>query len=187
MKSSLMILLCALSPFSAGFASTITVVPIFEPISLHGTDGDEVISDVGEALRASVVPRAMALTGAFPEVLVDSIKSPHQIPTNNPNYKVAEANLLVLCNVGLTGKMTEDGLLVNLDITQLAIPEDVDLTSRQVLTLALIAVRKTLEDYQRPQAQPLKVTVVIDGAVEGKAPLADLGVKFTIGEPPASN
>lgn len=162
--------------------STIMVVPVHEPLSLHGTDGDDAISDVGEALRASVVPRPMALTGAFPEVLVDAVRSPHQIPTNNPNYKVTEANLLVLCNVGLSGRMTPEGLVVSFDITKLEIPEDVDLTSRQVLKLAFIAVRKTLEDYQRPQTQPLPVTVEIVGAVDAKASLADLGVKFVVGE-----
>jgi hypothetical protein len=187
MKSSIRILICAMVSLMAASASTITVVPIYEPLSLHGTDGDEAISDVGEALQASVMARPMALTGAFPEVLIDSIKSPHQVPTNNPNYKVVEANLLVICDILIGGKMTEDGLLVSLDITNLTIPPEVDLTSRQVLKLALIAVRKTLEEYQRPQTQPLKVTVEIDGAVEGKASLADLGVKFTIGEPPASN
>jgi len=92
----------------SGMATTIMVVPVFEPLSLHGTDGDEVISDVGEALQASVMARPMALTGAFPEVLVDSIKTSHQIPTNNPNYKVTEANLLVLCKVGIHGRMSHE-------------------------------------------------------------------------------
>lgn len=60
-----------LSLFLAGFtglcasATTITVVPIFEPLSLHGTDGDEAISEIGAALQASVMPRPMALTGAL--------------------------------------------------------------------------------------------------------------------------
>lgn len=187
MKLLLQCLICGVFLMLGASASTITVVSVYEPLSLHGTDGDEAISDVGEALQASVMARPMALTGAFPEVLVDSIKSAHQIPTNNPNYKVTETNLLVLCNIGIGGRMTEEGLQVNLDITNLTIPQDVDLTSRQVLKLALIAIRKTLEEYQRPQTQPLKVTVVIDGAVEAKATLVDLGVKFTIGEPPASN
>ena len=83
---------------ATAIASTITIVPVFEPISLHGTDGDEAISEIGAALQASVMSRPMALTGAFPEVLVDAIRSPHLIPTNHPNYKVEEANLLVLCN-----------------------------------------------------------------------------------------
>lgn len=187
MKWLLQTLFCALLAVGPAEATTITVVPIYEPLSLHGTDGDEAIMDIGEALQASVMARPMALTGAFPEVLIDSIKSPHQIPTNNPNYKVTEANLLVLCKVDISGKMSQDGLLVTLDITNLEIPADVDLTSRQVLKLVLIAVRKTLEEYQRPQPQPLVVTVAIEGAVEGKAPLADLGAKFTLGEPPPAN
>jgi len=171
----------------SGMATTIMVVPVFEPLSLHGTDGDEVISDVGEALQASVMARPMALTGAFPEVLVDSIKTSHQIPTNNPNYKVTEANLLVLCKVGIHGRMSQEGLIVTLDITELDIPLEVDVTSRQVLRLALVAIRKTLEEYQRPQTQPLVVTIAIEGATEGKAPLADLASKFTIGEPAPAN
>lgn len=163
-------------------ASTIMVVPVFEPLSLHATDGDEALTDIGEALRASVMPRPMALTGAFPEVLIDAIRSPHLIPTNNPNYKVQEANLLVICNVGISGEMVDNVLHVKLDVAQLTIPEDVDLTSRQILKLSIIAIRKTLEIHQRPQTQPLSVEILIDGADEAKASLRDLGCKFTLGE-----
>jgi hypothetical protein len=163
-------------------ASTITVVPIFEPLSLHGTDGDAAITDIGEALQASVMPRPMAMTGAFPEVLVDAIRTPHLIPTNNPNYKVQEANLLVLCNVGISGEMVEGTLTVKLNVAELSIPADVDLTTRQILKLAIIALRKTLDEYQRPQTQPLPVEIIIDGADDAKASLRDLGTKFVIGE-----
>ena len=158
------------------------VVPIFEPLSLHGTDGDEAITDIGEALQASVMARPMALTGAFPEVLVDAIRTPHSIPTNNPNYQVKEVNLLVLCDVGIDGRMTEEGLVVTFNIAKLSIPADVDLTSRQVLKLAMIALRKTLEQYHGPQPDPLKVKVAIEGADDAKASLMDLGTSFTLGE-----
>ncbi|MBK1881399.1 hypothetical protein JIN85_03165 [Luteolibacter pohnpeiensis] len=159
-------------------ATTISMVPIFEPLSLHGTDSDDAISEIGEALQATVLCRPMALTGAFPEVLVDSIRSPHKVPTNNPNYTVDEVNLLVLCNVGISGEMTDDGLLVRLDVANLSIPADVDLTSRQVLNLAIVALRKTLEVYQAPQADILKVKVVIMGVDDAKASLKDLDVTF---------
>lgn len=172
-------LFSGLLAFTAG-ASTIMVVPVFEPLSLHGTDGDEALADIGEALRASVISRPMALTGAFPEVLIDAVRSPHLIPTNNPNYKVQEANLLVICNVGISGEMIENVLTVKLDVAQLTIPEDVDLTSRQILKLTIIAIRKTLEVYQRPQAQPLSVEIIIEGADEAKASLRDLGSKFVV-------
>jgi hypothetical protein len=169
------------------WSTTITIVPIHEPISLHGTDGDEAVSEVGEALQASVMPRPMALTGAFPEVLVDAIRSPHLIPTNNPNYKVQEANLLVLCNVGISGEMIDSELTVRLDISELAIPADVDLTTRQILNLAIVALRKTLDEYQRQQTQPLVVNLLIEGADDSKASLRDLSTKFEIGGAPSGN
>lgn len=168
-------------------ASTISMVPVFEPLSLHGTDVDDAISDIGETLQASVMSRPMALTGAFPEVLVDAIRTPHLVPTNNPNYKVQEANLLVLCNIAISGEIQEDVLQVKLNVADLAIPQDVDLTSRQILKLAILALRKTLDEYHRGQTQPLNVEVIIDGADEAKASLRDLGVKFAIDEESPAN
>jgi len=165
---------------SLASATTITMVPIYEPLSLHGTDGDEVITDTGEALQATVMARPMALTGALPETLVDSIGSPHKIPTNNPNYKVLEANLLVLCNIGLTAELSGDGLHVRLDVSKLAIPVEVDLTSRQVLKLAIVAIRKTLEEYQKPQTGGLTVLIEVIGVDQVKASLTDLSAKILL-------
>ena len=167
--------------------STITIVPIFEPLSLHGSDGDGAASEIGEALQASVMSRPMALTGAFPEDLVVAIRSPHLIPTNNPNYKVQETNLLVLCNIGIHAEIVDEVLAVKLDVAGLAIPADVDLTTRQVLKLAIIAIRKTLEEYQRPQTQPLSIVISIEGTDDAKASLRDLGTKFSIPESPVAN
>lgn len=186
MKITVFAIFLALGAFHAS-ATTITVVPIFEPLSLHGSDGDDAITEIGEALQASIMPRPMALTGAFPEVLVDAIRSPHLIPTNNPNYKVQEANLLVLCNIGISGEIIDGVVTVRLDVTSLEIPEEVDLTARQILRLAIIATRKTLQEYQRPQTQPLSVSIVIEGATEGKSPLADLGTKFVLGDETGTN
>lgn len=162
-------------------ATTISVVPIHEPLSMHGTDVDEGITETGEALQATVAARPMALTGAFPEVLVESIRMPHKLPTNNPNYKVEEVNLLVLCNIGLSAEMKEDGLHVKLNVSQLAVPEGVDLTARQVLKLAHVAIRRTLEEYQRPQTEPLQVRVAIEGVDDGTASLKDLDTTYKLG------
>jgi hypothetical protein len=181
MKAPLLVFLLAAVSALPLAATTIMVVPVYEPLSLHGTDGDEAISEIGEALQAAVMPRPMAMTGAFPEVLVDAIRTPHALPTNNPNYKVVEANLLVLCEIGISGEMTPEGLLVRLDVAGMAIPAEVDLTSRQVLKLVIVALRKTLEDYQAPQPQPLAVTVVVEGTDEGTASLRDIGVSFEVG------
>lgn len=185
MKTLIFSSLAALLAAACLHATTIMVVPVFEPLSLHGTDGDEAISDTGEALQACVMSRPRALTGAFPEVLVESIRSPHLIPTNNPNYQVREVNLLVLANIGIRAEMATEGLTVTMDVSQLAIPPEVDLTARQILRLAIVALRKTLEEYQRPQPDPLAVTLVIEGADEAKAGLRELNASLVIGEIPA--
>lgn len=187
MKTLAAALIAAILPCAVACGTTIMVVPVFEPLSLHGTDGDDAISDTGEALQACVMARPMALTGAFPEVLVDAIRSPHLIPTNNPNYKIQEANLLVLANVGISGELTSEGLVVRLDVAQIKIPADVDLTSRQILKLIIVAVRKTLELYQAPQTKPLAVSLIIEGADDAKANLLELGAQFVIGEPEEEN
>lgn len=161
-------------------ATTISVVPVFEPISLHDTDVDEVITDTGEALQATVISRPMALTGAFPETLIESIRTPHKLPNNNPNYDVEEVNLLVLCNIGISAELTDDGLTVKFDVAKLSIPEGVDLTVRQVLKLGIVAVRKTLEIYQTPQPDPLVVKIRIVGTDEGTVSLTDLDSEFEL-------
>jgi ABC-type Zn2+ transport system substrate-binding protein/surface adhesin len=176
-KALFALLLLAL-PLSA---TTISVVPVFEPLSMHGTDVDEGITDTGEALQATVASRPMALTGAMPEILIEAIRTPHKFPTNNPNYKIEEVNLLVLCNIGITAESKDNGLHIALNVSQLIVPEGVDLTGRQVLKLAQVAIRKTLEEYQKPQTEPLIVHVAIEGTNEGTASLTDLGLTFTLG------
>jgi hypothetical protein len=47
--------------------------------------------------------------------------------------------------------------------------------------LAIVAIRRTLENYQAPQPQGLPVSVVVEGTAEGTAPLKDLAVSFRVG------
>jgi hypothetical protein len=177
-KALLALLVLAL-PLSG---TTISVVPVFEPLSMHGTDVDEGITETGEALQATVASRPMALSGAMPEDMIAAIRSPHRLPSNNPNYLITEVNLLVLCDIGIRAETREDGLHVALDVARLAVPDGVDLTGRQVLKLALVAIRKTLEAYQAPQTEPLRVNIVIEGVNEGTRSLLDLGTGYMLGE-----
>jgi len=180
MNSAVKIILSSLFLCSNIFATTISVVPIHEPLSLHGTDVDDIISETGEALQATVMPRPVALTGAFPEVLVDAIRSQHPIPSNNPNYKVDEANLLILCDIGIKAETKADELQVSIDVSQLKIPSEVDITSRQLLKLTLVALQRTLEAYNRDQNEPLIVSVKINGTTEKNETLKDLELTFMV-------
>lgn len=144
-------------------ATTLSVVPIFEPISLHGTDVDGALTNSDEALQATVVRRPMALSGAFPETLVEATRTPHRLATNDPQYDVEEVNLLELCAIGIAAEMTREGLVVVLDVSEAEIPREVDATLRQVMKLTALAVRRTLEVYQEPQPEALKVFLKIKG------------------------
>jgi len=168
-----------LLPILAG-ASTITVASVHEPLSLHGADNDEVTTEVGEALQACVLARPMALTGDFPETLVRSIRTPHTFPSNNPNYQVREANLLILSGITLDAQSTEQGLVVRIACHNMNIPPEVDLTARQILRLTTVAIRKTLEDYQKIQTELLRVHLIIEASGEAKTHLEALGTTFQI-------
>ncbi|MCH7227443.1 hypothetical protein [Haloferula sp. A504] len=169
-----------LAVISFAGATTISVVPIYEPITLHGTDVDEAISEIGEALQATVMPRPMALSGAFPETLVEAVRTTHELPGNDPNYTVDEVNLLVLCRVGVAAEIVDQKLEVSLDVGEMVVPEGIDLTERQVIRLAIVAIRKTLEVYQEPQPDRLEVKIAIVGAGDQREGLGELACHFEI-------
>ena len=175
------ILAVALSCLPAA-ATTIMVTPIFEPLSLHDTDGDEAISQSGEALQACVMSRPQAITGAVPEDLVHAVRRSHKIPSNNDNYQVQEANLMVLTGITVLAHKQGKTLHVRLNVANLNIPTEVDLTSRQVLNLSILAIRKTLEVYQKEQGTVLPVKLAIEGTNELNEGLMDLNSEFKIGE-----
>ena len=181
MRSICLALLGLLVPLSAP-AITIEVVRVFQPISLHGTDGAGDVEDGEQVLQAAVMSRPVALAGAIPEDLVKAVAAPCRIPTNTPAYEVVESNLLLLCGIDLGVDMLQERLLVTLDVSQLKIPEEVDLTARQVLNLTIRAVRKTLEGYYAHGGEKLLWEVRITGTGEATASLKDLSGKHSVGE-----
>jgi hypothetical protein len=162
-------------------ATVIDVVNIFQPLSLHGSDVDDEVDDTGEALQAAILSRPMALTGAFPEVLIESIAMPHQLPTNNPNYAIKEVNLVVLCGLKVAAELDDTGTLqVEINIANLVIPPDIDLTARQVLKLLSASIRKTLMEYNGGQKDDLKVLLRIVGTNDNNQTLQDLGSQYKV-------
>ncbi|NNC90381.1 MAG: hypothetical protein HKN82_18150 [Akkermansiaceae bacterium] len=163
-------------------ASTIEVVRLFQPLSLHGTDGSGDEDEAGEPLQAAVMPRPFALGGAIPEDLVKAVARPCEIGTNSPGYEVQESNLIILCGIGLAVSFEEESetLVVTFDVKELSIPEDVDLTARQVLKLSIRAVQRSLEDYFSHGEHTLKWKVAITGTKDGNASLKNMGKEFLI-------
>ncbi len=173
--------ICLLSSFSS--AVTLEVVNLHQPLSLHGTDGVGDTLGQDDPVQAAVMPRPYAVTGAMPEDLVKAVAAPHRIATNGDGYKVEDANLLNLCRVALGAEMKGSRLLVRLDVSKFTLQEDMDLTARQVLTLSIIAIERTLRDYFRDvEDAVLGVSIGIKGTTEGNASLRDLARRFKIGD-----
>ncbi len=160
---------------------TIEVVRLFQPLSLHGTDGAGDDEQLEEVLQASVMSRPMAVSGAIPEDLVNAVAEPYKIQSNSPAYEVPEANLIVLCQLEVVAQMKDDRLVVVLDLSKFTIPDEVDLSSRQVLRMAITGVRKTLEHYYGQIEEELEWQIVITGTNDGTASLKDLSAKYKIG------
>jgi len=164
-------------------ASTIEVIRLYQPLSLHGTDGSGEHQEVDELLQASVMASPYALSGAFPEDLVKAVGLPHRIPTNNAGgYEVKESNLVQISKLEIDATLDEGKLKITIDVTELTIPEEVDLTSRQILKMTISSITKTLEGYYSHGEETLYCEVTITGTKEGNASLVDLAQKFTIGE-----
>ena len=163
-------------------ASTIEVIRLYQPLSLHGTDGAGEHEEVDELLQASVIAAPYALSGAFPEDLVRAVALPHRIPTNSEGYQVEEANLVVISKLDLEASLEDGRLMITIDVKNLTIPEEVDLTSRQIMKMTISAVSKTLEGYYAHGEETIYCEVEIVGTKESNASLKDLAQKFTIGE-----
>ena len=167
-----------LASASLAAATTLEVLQVYQPLSLHGTDVDHEFQ--GEAIQAQIFARPMVLSGAIPENLVSAIATPHRMPATF-NYDVKECNLLSLFQVEVSGMMDDSGeLKVSFNLAKLKAPEGVELPIRTVLKLSIQALKKTLEDYHHPENKPLKVKVVIEGTAQKNNSLRDLSGGFVV-------
>jgi hypothetical protein len=176
---SLVLLLLLCSPV---LAVTLEVVELYQPLSLHRTDGVGETLGEEEPVQAGVFARPYAVTGAMPEDLVKAVAAPHRIATNSEGYEVEDANLLNLCGVALSSEMKVNRLLVRFDMGNFKLPEDLDLTARQVVQLSIIAVERTLRSYFRNfKDEVLSVSIGITGTTDGNESLKDLAKRFRLG------
>ena len=165
-------------------AVTLEVVQLYQPLSLHNTDGIGEGLGKDEPIQAAVMSRPYAVTGAMPEDLVKAVGAPHRIASNGDGYDVEDANLLNLCKIDLSAEMKNARLLVRLDLSAFVLPEELDLTARQVVTLSIMAIEQTLRDYfSDSREEVLSVSIGVKGTNEGNESLGDLARRLRIGGP----
>jgi hypothetical protein len=90
-------------------------------------------------------------------------------------------NLVVLCGLKVAAELDDTGTLqVEINIANLVIPPDIDLTARQVLKLLSASIRKTLTEYNGGQKDDLKVLLRIVGTNDNNQTLQDLGSQYKV-------
>ena len=83
--------------------------------------------------------------------------------------------------------MKNTRLLVRLDVSEFELPEELDLTARQVVALSILAIERTLKDYFRNiKDEALGVSIGVKGTNERNEGLKDLARRFELGSPRAS-
>ncbi|MEM9080573.1 MAG: hypothetical protein AAGC74_07785 [Verrucomicrobiota bacterium] len=180
-SSGVKVLLALLAGTLMASGVTKELVRVYQPLSLHETDSASELEE-GEFVQAEVVARAMVLSGAFPEDLIREVARPCRLETNNPDYLVAETNLLVLCRIELDVLRSGRDLSVSFDLSHAERPEGVELSIRQVIEMSIECIRRTMGAYYRDGGQErFQVQVSILGLEEKSASLSDLATGFEVG------
>ena len=180
MKKLVMLLAGLIFPVMMAEASTLDVVKIYHPVSLHGTDSAAEESG-GEVFQAGVFSRPLALSGAFPEALVDAVARPFQME-GSESYKVKECNLMVLCGLAVSCELEDQKLRIELDVSKMKLPKEVEMNASLVVKLAVKAIQKTLWAHPMDDGDKLPCEIIITGVTKTNKGLAALGKKFTLGE-----
>ena len=173
-----------LSLLFMGCVSAVTkeVVRVFQPVSYHGTDSVIEYGVKGDLIQAIVLDRALVLSGAFPEDLVKAVAMPFRLQSNNENYKVEEVNLMVLCGLDLEVTLGEGEVDVSINCSKFEIPEAIELTERQILTMTIEAIRRTLRVYyQEGASKPFECDLRLTELDEKLKALQSLDSKFSVG------
>lgn len=161
---------------AAAFPVTVTLGKVTTVVSLLGMDVDADVEGVGEGLSATLVERPMALSGAFPEVLVWAIAAPYQLGSAG-HFQEKESNQLVLSSISLGAVLEGKELAVTIDVSQLKINPDAELSPRHLVDLTILAIRRNLEGWE-----DLEVSISVEGAREGMEYLTAMGTRFSVGE-----
>lgn len=168
----------------AGWSSGITkeVVRIYQPVSYHDTDSATKYGVKGELVQAAVIAHPVVLSGAFPEDLIKAVEMPFRFGSNNSTYEVEEANLLVLCGIELEVERESDLVEVVIDCSQLAVPELVELSPQQILSMTVEAIRRTVRVYYQEGAyESFKCELRLQGLVKENQGLKKLETSFQVG------
>jgi hypothetical protein len=119
------------------------IVPIFQPLSLLGTELEAYPLGQEEGICADVMATPAIVSSAYPEAIVQAIGLPHrfyQAPEGFP----AESNLLVLTGARLDAAWGEERHAVTIDFSQVSLGGNLGVTLDQLCRLTVLCLSKSL-------------------------------------------
>lgn len=165
------------------FGSTKAVYPVWQPISLHGTDVTSVPGFETDVDFGVVMSRPVIISGALPEALVYAVAVSHKLPSVG-DFVAKENNLLVLFNIKVDPTMTEEGLSIVFDLSALQIPDDMEVSVRDALKLGVRALKSTLQSYADAHLHKnLPCVINIKGLTAKNQSFRELAERFVIEVP----
>lgn len=149
-----------------------SLIEVYQPTSLLGTELDGDPLGTGEWICATIVSRPVIIGGAFPEDPVHAVSLPHKI-AGAPDGFPRESNLIVLAggNVHAKWGQSEDQIIA--DFSKAMVPENLGVTLIQVMKMTALCLQETLGTQHE---KPIKIKWL---APEGVS-LADVGLPSQI-------
>lgn len=168
MKRLFAVAVLASIPFTSLLHAERSLIEVYQPTSLLGTELDGDPLGTGESLAATIVVRPAIIGGAFPESAVHAISLPHKI-AGAPDGFPEESNLIVIVGgeVHAEWGQAEDQIIA--DFSKAKVTENLGVTLIQVMKMTAICLQKTLGTQHE---KPIKIKWV---APEGIS-LADAGL-----------
>ncbi len=145
-----------------------SLIEVYQPTSLLGTELDSDPLGTGESLAATIVVRTVIIGGAYPESPVHAISLPHKI-AGAPEGFPEESNLIVMVGADIHAEWGKTEDLIIADFSKAKVPENLGVSLIQVMKMTALCLQKTLGTQHE---KPIKITWLAPADVS----LADAGL-----------
>lgn len=154
MKRLLVIAVLASAAFTSLLHAERSLIEVYQPTSLLGTELDGDPLGTGESLAATIVVRPAIIGGAFPESPVHAISLPHKI-AGAPEGFPEESNLIVMVGADIHAEWGQKEDLIIADFSKAKVPENLGISLVQVMKMTALCLQKTLGTQHE---KPIEIT-----------------------------
>jgi hypothetical protein len=177
MKTPLILLTTLVLGLQSSLFAENSLMQVYQPTSLLGTEMDGDPLGTGESMAATIVSRPVLIGGAFPESPVHAISLPHRIAGAGESFP-SESNLIVMVGGRVHAEHGEKEHRIIADFSKAKVPENLGLTLVQVMKMTAVCLQRTLGTQHE---KPILITwLAPDGVslVNGVSPRFLNTVKF---------